>query len=73
MILYGGCIGDGNRHDHNHLPILLAGRAGGTLSPGRHQRYEAKTPLNNLFSSLLDRIGAQPDALPETTGRLEGI
>jgi hypothetical protein len=73
MILYGGCIGDGNRHDHNHLPILLAGRAGGTLSPGRHQRYETKTPLNNLFSSLLDRIGAQPDALPETTGRLEGI
>jgi hypothetical protein len=73
MVVYGGCIGDGNRHDHNNLPILLAGRGGGTLSPGRHQKYVAKTPLNNLFASLLDRMGAKPEALPETTGRLEGI
>jgi hypothetical protein len=73
MIVYGGCIGDGNRHDHNNLPILLAGRGGGTLQPGNHRKYEPKTPLNNLFASLLDRMGGKADALPETTGRLEGI
>jgi len=73
MIVYGGCIGDGNRHDHNNLPILLAGRGGGTLHPGSHRQYEPKTPLNNLFTSLLDRMGVKSEALPEATGRLEGI
>ena len=73
MIVYGGCIGDGNRHDHNNLPILLAGRGGGTLQPGNHRKYEPKTPLNNLFASLLDRMGAKSESLPEATGRLEGI
>jgi len=73
MIVYGGCIGDGNRHDHNNLPILLAGRGGGTLQPGSHRKYEPKTPLNNLFASLLDRMGAKSESLPEATGRLEGI
>lgn len=73
MIVYGGCIGDGNRHDHNNLPILVAGRGGGTLTPGRHLRVEPKTPLNNLFASLLDRLGVKADSLPEASGRLEGI
>ena len=68
LLVYGGC----NRHDHNDLPILLAGRGGGTLSPGHHRRYEPKTPLNNLFAALLDRVGVKA-TLPETTGRLEGI
>ncbi len=73
MVVYGGCIGDGNRHDHNNLPILLAGRGGGTLQPGHHRQYEPKTPLNNLFTSLLERMGVKSAGLPEATGGLEGI
>ncbi len=35
MVVYGSGIGDGDRHNHNDLPILLAGRGGGTLErPG---------------------------------------
>ena len=31
MIVYGCGNGDGNRHNHDNLPIILAGSGGGTL------------------------------------------
>lgn len=36
MIVYGGGISDGNQHNHDNLPLVLAGRGGGTISTGRH-------------------------------------
>jgi hypothetical protein len=70
MVVYGSGIGDGNRHNHDDLPILLAGRGAGMVKPGRHVRYELGTPLNNLYLSLLDRLGVKCDALGDGTGRL---
>jgi hypothetical protein len=70
MVLYGSGLSDGNRHDHHNLPIVLAGRGGGTLRSGRHVRVDRETPLNNLFLSLLDRAGAKVDKLGDSTGRL---
>jgi len=58
MVLYGSGIKDGNAHTHHDLPILLAGRAGGSILPGRHLQLPKETPLNNLFLSLLERVGA---------------
>jgi hypothetical protein len=29
MILYGSSLADGDRHEHENLPLLLAGRGGG--------------------------------------------
>ena len=70
MIVYGSGIGDGNRHNHNDLPILLAGKGGGTIKSGRHIKYPTNTPLNNLYLSLLDRIGAPIESLGDSKGRL---
>ncbi len=70
MILYGSGIGDGNAHNHDELPILLLGRGGGTLEPGRHVRYSRNTPLNNLYVSMLDRMASSVDRLGDSTGRL---
>ncbi len=70
MIVYGSGIGDGNRHNHDDLPILLAGRGAGTIKPGRHEKYEHNTPLNNLYLSLLDRMDASVDVLGDSKGRL---
>ncbi len=70
MIVYGSGIGDGNAHNHDNLPILLCGRGGGTITPGRHIRYEAETPLANLHLSLLDRIESPIPKLGDSTGRL---
>jgi len=70
MIVYGSGIHDGNRHNNENLPILFAGRGGGTIDPGRHVRYDYETPLCNLFLSMLDRVGAKADRLGDSTGRL---
>jgi hypothetical protein len=73
MIVYGSGIGDGNRHNHDDLPILLAGRGAGSLKSGRHIKYERGTPLNNLYLSLLDRVGVKREMLGDSTGRLANL
>jgi len=73
MIVYGSGISDGNRHNHDDLPILLAGKGGGTLQTGRHVKYERNTPLNNLYLSMLDRVGASVDGFGDSTGRLPNL
>lgn len=73
MIVYGSGIADGNSHNHNDLPVLLAGRGRGQLNPGRHVRFEGRPPMTNLFLSMLDRMGAPVDQLGDSTGRLENI
>jgi hypothetical protein len=73
MIVYGSGIGDGNRHNHDDLPILVAGGGGGTIKPGRHVAYPKETPLSNLHLSLLDRMGSTPESLGDSTGRLSGL
>jgi len=73
MIAYGSGNSDGNRHNHDDLPVLLVGRGSGTVRAGRHIRYANNTPLNNLWLSMLDRIGTSVDALGDSTGRLANL
>lgn len=73
MIVLGSGLGDGNRHRHEDLPVILAGRAGGTVSTGRHLRVPNKTPLNNLFLSMLHRVGSPVDSFGDSTGELKKI
>jgi hypothetical protein len=73
MIVYGSGISDGNAHRHDGLPILIAGKAGGTIKTGRHVRYPKETPLTNLYLSMLDRIGAPLDSFGDSTGRLASL
>jgi Protein of unknown function (DUF1552) len=69
MIVYGSGISDGDRHNHDDLPILLAGKGGGTIKTGRHIRF-APQPLNNLYLSMLDRMDVRIDRHGDSTGRL---
>lgn len=73
MIVYGGGIGDGNAHNHDDLPVLLAGRGGGALRTGRHVRFSRNTPMTNLYLSLLDRAGVPTERIGDSTGRLVGV
>jgi hypothetical protein len=73
MVVYGAGISDGNRHNHDNLPILLAGRAGGSLKTGRHISYPNETPMNNLFLSMLDRVGVPIESLGDSTGKLQQL
>jgi hypothetical protein len=74
MITYGSGIRDGDRHTHDELPLILAGRGKGTLNPGRHFHVGgSETPMANLHLSLLDRMGVPAERLGDSNGRLEGI
>ena len=73
LIVYGSAIADGNAHAHHDLPIVLAGRGGGTVATGRHFIYPSRTPMNNLFLSMLDRVDATTETLGDSNGRLVNL
>jgi hypothetical protein len=73
MLVYGAGIGDGNRHNHDNLPILLVGKGGGTLRPGRHVRYPRETPLTNLYVSMLERMDVKVKSLGDSKGSLTAL
>jgi hypothetical protein len=73
MVVYGSGLADGNRHTHESLPILMAGRGDGSLKPGRHIVYPSGTPMTNFYLTLLDRMGVRPDKIGDSTGKIEHL
>jgi hypothetical protein len=71
MVLYGSSMSNGNQHDHDPLPIVLAGGASGQLNGGRHMTYAPHTPMSNLLLSMLDKLGIQADKHGDSTGKLD--
>ena len=70
LICYGSGISDGNRHNHDDLPVLLAGGGGQTLTGGRHIKFEEKTPICNLYLEMLARAGIERDKFGDSTERV---
>lgn len=73
IVVYGSCIGDGNRHNHDDLPVVIAGGKSAGLRGDRHLAFEQGTPMTNLYLSLLDRMGAPIEQFGDSTGRLEEL
>ena len=73
MIVYGSGLSDGNRHLHEDLPILLAGRGDGSLNAGQHIVLEKETPMTNFYLTLLDRMGVRPENIGDSTGKVEHV
>jgi hypothetical protein len=71
VVLYGSSMSNGNQHDHDPLPIVVAGGASGQLKGGRHLSFPAHTPMSNLMLALLDKLGAQQERFGDSTARLE--
>jgi hypothetical protein len=70
LIVYGSGISDGDRHNHEDLPILLAGGGERIHEGGRHVRLPDGTPLCNLYLALLHAIGAPGPRFGDSTGPL---
>ena len=73
MILYGASLGDGNEHDANDLPTLLAGGGGGTITTGRYIENAEPTDLAGLHLSLLQRMGVEIDEFGTASAPMEGL
>lgn len=66
-VVYGSGIGDGNRHDHGDLPLVLIG---GGVRGGRYVELAKETPLANLHVTLARRIGVDVERFADSTGTL---
>ena len=73
MVVYASGLSYPNKHSRIDIPVVLAGRGGGTIDPGRHARHPAGTPFSNLLLSLLDRMEVKLDRVSDSTGRLSGL
>ncbi len=71
LLAYGSGNSDGNRHNHDDLPILVAGKGGGSVRSGRHVRFPKETPLNNLWLALLARMDVKLASLGDSSGVAE--
>jgi uncharacterized protein DUF1552 len=73
VYLYGSGMGNPSLHDHENLPILVAGGAATGLRGGRHIKYEKGTPLANLHLTLLDRVGVRLDSFGDSDGKIDDL
>lgn len=71
MILYGSGISDGDRHNHDDLPIIMAGKAGGKIKKASHWRFPKDTPLCDLYLWMLNQSGVKADSFGDSKGVLK--
>ena len=72
MIVYGSGISDGNKHNHDDLPVLLAGGKR-MFNTGRHVKLSESTPVANLYLSMLDAMNVPTEQLGDSQGRLNAL
>ena len=73
VYMYGSGIGNPSLHDHQNLPILVAGGSASGMNGGQHIRYKEETPLANLHLTLLDRVGVHLDSFEDSSGKIEHL
>ncbi len=67
MIIYGSGISDGDRHNHDDLPIIMLGNAGGRIKKPGHHKFPQNTPLCNLYLWMLHQVGVKADRFGDST------
>lgn len=77
MLLFCSNLFDGDKHEADQMPMLLAGGAGGTLKPGRVLDYLQKGDANrracSLYLSIMDRMGVRLSQFGDSRQRLAEI
>jgi hypothetical protein len=73
LYLYGSGMGNPNVHDHQNLPVIVAGGAAGGMKGGRHIRFDKPTPLANLHLTLLDKVGVRLDKFADSNGKVDEL
>ncbi|MFT4541743.1 MAG: hypothetical protein ACI841_005344 [Planctomycetota bacterium] len=73
LVFYGSGLRDGNRHDPNNLPILLAGGQAAGIARGAHLRFPQHTKLCHLYVSMLNAFGVPTERFGDAEGPLAGV
>ncbi len=68
LIVFGSGIADGNQHAHDGLPILTVDSGGGLYKTGQHLRFDAETPLTNLYQTIMQQAGMPDTRIGDSNG-----
>jgi hypothetical protein len=68
--MYGSGISNGNKHNHDNLPVLFAGGGGGAIRKGAHLALGKPTPICNLYLDMMAMAGLEQEKFGDSTGRL---
>ena len=71
LLLYGSGMGNPNVHDHQNLPIIVAGGGASGLKGGRHIEFKKPEALANLHLTLLDKAGVKVESFGDSNGKIE--
>ncbi|MGC4044805.1 MAG: DUF1552 domain-containing protein [Armatimonas sp.] len=70
LVLYGSPMGDSHVHEHKHIPLFLAGKAGGKLTGNRHVVCANGTPTANVHLSLLRKLDVPIARVGDSAGEV---
>jgi hypothetical protein len=73
IVLYGASLADGHAHAEKNLPLLVAGRGGGSIDTGRQVKYRGDTSMSHLHLAILQRLGVKVDQFGEATSPMSEL
>jgi hypothetical protein len=77
ILMYASSLFDGDAHSAGQLPIVLAGKGGGSLKTGRILDYreagDDHRKVCSLHLSLMDRMGVKLDRFGDASTRLADL
>jgi Protein of unknown function (DUF1552) len=77
MLMLASNLYDGDKHGADQMPIVLAGKAGGTMKTGRVVDYSKKENPDrracSMYLSMMDRMGVKMDRFGDADKPLAGL
>jgi hypothetical protein len=71
LVLYGSS--NSRTHQNRNYPLLLAGGGKLGLKHNHFLQFDEKTPMSNLFVTMLQAMGIEEERFVDSTGRLNGL
>jgi hypothetical protein len=72
LIAYGSGNSDGQRHNHDNLPVILLGKGGGTVNTGRHVKFDSDdVPVTNLWLAMMEHVGVNRPSFGDSNGKVQ--
>lgn len=73
ILLWGSGMSDSNVHNHDPVPVIVAGGGSGAIAGNRHIRVpvEQKKPLSNLHLALLQKANVNVERFGDSTGTVD--
>ena len=71
LVLYGSS--NSRTHQNRNYPLLLAGGRGLGLKHNHFLKFSEKTPMSNVFVTMLQALGVEAERFADSTGSLAGL